>query len=388
MEPGWLWTREARMNLHTDIPVPAQVEQLLAHRGQSSVSIYVPTDPTSSGDAARIEFGNLADEAVRQLRDSGTPRTEVLAIEDGVTSLAEDGVFWRFQARSLAVFLTPNSLVTFRLPNRLLARVEVADRFFVKPLLRTVTFPQVAFVLALAQGSVRVVEVTADAGPWEVKVDDLPRDVASAAGQASIKDRSPSRRLQGTEGEKIRMLQYARQVDQALRPFLEGLGVPLILAAAEPMNSIFRSVNSYPDLAAAGIPGNPEATSDSELALRARTVLDDLYQAEVRRLRELLDSLAAHGRALGDVAQVARAATMGAVDTILVDIDAVLPGVVDEHTGAVTFARDEGVESYGVVDEIARRVWRNGGRVLAVRRQDIPGQGEVAAILRFPLAAA
>jgi hypothetical protein len=39
--------------------------------------------------------------------------------------------------------------------------------------------------------------------------------------------------------------------------------------------------------------------------------------------------------------------------------------------------------NYGVVDEIARRVWLNGGQVLAVRRDDIPGNGAVAAILRY-----
>jgi stalled ribosome rescue protein Dom34 len=170
-----------------------------------------------------------------------------------------------------------------------------------------------------------------------------------------------------------------------LRPLLKGLGIPLILAAAEPMYSIFRSVNSYPDLAATGIPGNPEAIADSQLAARARTILDDLYAAQVGRLRDAYEALTVEGRALGDVAQVARAATLGAVDTVLVDIDSVVPGVIDEHTGAVTFAEGDGVDSYGVVDEIARRVLRNGGRVLAVRRQDVPGEGDVAAILRFPL---
>ena len=38
-----------------------------------------------------------------------------------------------------------------------------------------------------------------------------------------------------------------------------------------------------------------------------------------------------------------------------------------------------------VVDEIARRVWLSGGRVLAVRRDDVPGRSSVAAILRYPL---
>jgi hypothetical protein len=40
---------------------------------------------------------------------------------------------------------------------------------------------------------------------------------------------------------------------------------------------------------------------------------------------------------------------------------------------------------YGVVDEIARRVWLSGGRVLASRRDDVPGRNSVAAILRCSL---
>jgi hypothetical protein len=37
------------------------------------------------------------------------------------------------------------------------------------------------------------------------------------------------------------------------------------------------------------------------------------------------------------------------------------------------------------VDEIARRVLLARGRVLALRRGDIPGDGPAAAILRYPL---
>jgi hypothetical protein len=38
-----------------------------------------------------------------------------------------------------------------------------------------------------------------------------------------------------------------------------------------------------------------------------------------------------------------------------------------------------------VTDEIARRAWLSGARVLAVRNDDIPGRGAVAAILRYRL---
>lgn len=68
---------------------------------------------------------------------------------------------------------------------------------------------------------------------------------------------------------------------------------------------------------------------------------------------------------------------------MLVDIDEVVPGRVDEATGAITIDDADDAVNYGVVDEIARRVWLHGGRVLAVRRVDIPGNSSVAAILRY-----
>src|SRR5262245_34418934 len=371
------------MILHTDVPTRAQVERLLAAREPWSVSIYLPTSPSSRGEAERIELKNLAGEASRQLEQAGTSRAEVAAIADELADLVDDDEFWRYQARSLAVFVTPTTSRTFRLANNLTSLVEVSDRFHLKPLLRAVTFPHSAFLLGLAQNSVRLLEIAPDLEPAEVKISDLPTDVAGAAGKSSIRDPAPVGRIQGAEGRKTRMRQYARRIDEALRPLLNGLDLPLILAAAEPIDSIYRSVNSYPHLVPSSVPGNPEAVSDGELAESARRLLDDLYAAELRRIQETYALRASQHRASSDVADVARAATYGLVDTVLVDIDEVVPGRVDEESGAVSFDDADDAINYGVVDEIARRVWLNGGTVLAVRRDDIPGNGSVAAILRY-----
>ena len=114
-------------------------------------------------------------------------------------------------------------------------------------------------------------------------------------------------------------------------------------------------------------------------------MLDELYARQLRDSHELFERRRAEGRGLTDVGEVARAATYGAVDTALVDIDDDIPGVIDELSGQVGFADEERTDHYGVVDEIARRVWLAGGRVLAVRRDDIPGHDPVAAILRYPM---
>jgi len=373
------------VTLHTDIPTRADIERLLTRRTPWCVSIYLPTSSIpQEAQADRIELRNLVSAAVAQLEAAGAERRAVNEIREPLDELAEDDEFWAEQARSLAVFATPASVRTYRLPNRLESAVEVADRFYVKPLLRAVTFPQAAFVLALAAGAVRLVEVTPDGPPFTVDVPGLPSDAASAAGKASIADRAPARRLQGSEGQKVRLRQYARKVDQALRGVLTGLELPLILAATEPLASIYRSVSSYPHLVDTTLRGNPEERTDQQLADEARAVLDAMYAREAADIRDRFALLASQGRASADVATVARAATQGAVDTLLVDIDEKLPGYVDEDTGAVTFADDDAA-SYGVVDEVARRVLLAGGRVLALRRPDVPGGGALAAILRYAL---
>ncbi|WP_198664342.1 baeRF11 domain-containing protein [Jiangella endophytica] len=371
------------MTLHTDIPTRSQLERLISARDDVSVSVYVPTSPvTQQAQAGRIELKNLAAEATRQLEESGAGRAAVADVRESLDDLVEDDDFWAEQARSLALFASPGGVTVFRLPNELTSAVEVSDRFYVKPLLRAVTFPQAAFVLALAAGSVRLVEVTRDGPPFTVDVPGLPTDAASAAGKSSIADRAPVGRIQGSEGQKVRLRQYARKVDQALRGVLTGLELPLILAAVEPMEAIYRSVNSYPHLAGPGIAGSPEGATDAELADLARPVLDELYARQLAELRDLFGQRFDQGRASADLATVARAATYGVVDTLVVDIDEKVPGYVDEESGAVTLAADDAA-SYGVVDELARRVLLAGGRVLAVRADDVPEGGPVAAVFRY-----
>lgn len=369
--------------LHVDIPTHAQMDRLLRERRPGSVSIYVPTTPISTEVAAsRIDLKNAISEALGQLRDAGFDKRELAVLEERLVAVLEDED-WQFQANTLAVFATPERSVTFRLGNRVTRTVEVSDRFHVKPLFRIAAFPQAALVLALASGSVRLVEVEPDLPAQAVSIEGLPTDAASFARKTSIGDRSPSGRIQGFEGQKVLLTQYARAIARAIAPTVAVAELPLILAAAEPLASIYRSLDATERLAAVGIDGNPEALSDGELASRARAVLDGIYADQLARLRELFGARRPSGRASTDVATVARAATIGAVDTLLVDMDETLPGFVDEETGAITLGTADDAHDYGVLDEIARRTFLAGGRVVAVRRSDIPDGAGVAAILRF-----
>src|SRR5262249_13706642 len=151
--------------------------------------------------------------------------------------------------------------------------------FHLKPLLRAITFPHSAYILALSENAVRLVEMHADLPPATLKIEGMPRDAASAVGKSTLNDRTASGRgrMGGLEGQNVRFHQYARKVDAALRPFLSGLETPMILAATGRLPSVFRAVNSYPHLLPDGIENSPDRISDADLAQAARPILDAAY---------------------------------------------------------------------------------------------------------------
>jgi hypothetical protein len=372
--------------LYLDLPTPDDLASLARQRSDMAISIFLPTTPvTVETQADRILLKNLGKEAIDQLEASGADKRRVRLLAEELDDLLDDDEFWCFQAHGLAIYATPDNLRTFRVANALEPIVAVSDRFHLKPLLRAVTFSHVAYVLALAEGGVRLIEVSADLPAVMVKVDGLPQDAASAVGKASINDRSYSGHLTGSEGKKILLRKYVRRVDHAVRGLLAGNDTPLILAAVENLSALYRSVNSYPHLASMGIEGNPERQTAAELAAAAREVLDTLYRDQIAEWISLFNQRADEGRATTDVVQAARAATFGGVQSLLVDMDQVIHGTVDETDGTVTFSESACARTYGVIDEIARRVLLSGGQVSSVRQADIPEGKPLAAILRYAI---
>ncbi|ODT78347.1 MAG: hypothetical protein ABS76_24245 [Pelagibacterium sp. SCN 64-44] len=371
--------------LYVDIPSHKDLANLRAVRDEACVSIYLETTPlTQDIEKSRITFGNLGKEALTQLADAGLDKKRLARLIEELDDLADDDDFWRRQAHSLAVFVTPDSIRTFRLANRLTDMVEVSDRFHLKPLLRAVTFRNAAHVLAVSENAVRLVEIAADLPPTEVKVPDFPDSAADSVNKSTINDRSHSRRIHGSEGQKVQLAKYVRRIDAALRPVLAHQDLPLILAATEPVASLVRSVSGLdfePDI----IAGSPDRLTEAELADAARKVLDARYARKIAGFAELFDNRAGQNRAVTDLSDAARAVTFGAIDTLLVDIDNTVHGTVDEETGAVTFSETPDAVDYGIVDEIAGRALASGATVMAVRREDIPRGGDLAAILRYPV---
>jgi hypothetical protein len=390
--------------LHIDIPTLEEFKVLAQIKGETCVSLYLPTSPLADKIRAnRIAFKDIAREALAQLREAGTDKNKIIVFEERFNHLAgvdhdvqdEDKIrklrrakpdpidsFWHYQASGLAVLSTPGMMRMFRLPNPPRPLAEVGDRFHLTPLIRAMTSRHDVFVLALAEDGVRLIHAFTTFPPQRLQVPDLPRNAEEATRRPSFHVRAPRRRLQNLEGEKVLLHQYARKVEQAIHRVLAGRDAPLVLAAEEPLASIFRALNSYPRLVDEMIEGNPALITDAELEDAAIPILDHLYSRELKAVIALYDQLKPR-RATTDVSYAAHAATAGAIDQLLVDLDAVVPGLVSDIDGSVTYSVSDDAETYSVVDEIARRALCTGARVLGARKAELPDQAPLAAILRY-----
>ncbi len=370
--------------LHIDLPGRSEILSLSQIRHPASVSISLPTCKVDGGLAGcRILFGNLVKEAIQALEDRGIDKRTIWPIEDLLLDVAEDDNFWNFQANSLVVLATPEHIWTFRLPNELAASVVVGDRFFLKQLLRASAFCHHSFVLALAVNSVNLYELQPGQALAEVQIDSLPKSAADAARVGSLAVSTQSRRSDGSAAQRARLAQYCRIVDRALREVLVGRDSPLFLVADPTIGAIYRSVNSYPHLAEEGLGESPEVFPLPEMADAIRPLLDATHGAELKQLLALAEERKAANRTATSIEHAAKAATFGAVDTLIVDMEIFVPGNVDETTGEVVPASEGQFPDYGVTDEIASRVLAQGGRVISVRAQDLPSDTPLVALLRF-----
>ena len=371
--------------LHVDVPSLAELRALIGVRADAAVSLYLPTTPHSQHtDASRIELGNLLKSALAQLDAQGFDKRRRAHVEEAVQALREDDDFWQMQAHSLAVLVTPDALRTYRLATSVKPLAAVSDRYHLTPLLRAIGFSQHAHVLALSENAVRLVEVFADAPPVVIKVPDLPASAAAAAGKASINNLGQNTRIANSEGQTFLLRSFARKVDAALRPVLSGRDTPLILAAAEPVAAIFRGLATTPGLIAEGITTSPDRLTDAELAEASRPILDAHYAADIAAALDLHARRGNEGRATTDLAQAARAASQGAIELLLVDIEASQPGTMTAE-GALSLAAAPGADSYDLLDELAGRAILTGARVMGVRSTDLPDGAMLAAVLRYPV---
>lgn len=177
-----------------------------------------------------------------------------------------------------------------------------------------------------------------------------------------------------SEDPKVRLREYARAVDHAVEPVLRRHGAVLVIAAAEPLASIYRSTNSHGLVATSALVGNHDGDRIDELADLAAPIIErhrrEVLEARLARFAEM----PARGLVLVELDQVADAAREGVIDTLFVDMDRRIPVAAEAFGNITTIDR---------VDELVRDALSSDATIVPVRPGDLPTPDPVAAVLRY-----
>ena len=384
-----------------DLLSKMDLKSLMLERDHLCVSLFMRAHRVGTDvQQDPIRFRNLLSEAEERLIRSGMRKPDAQNYLESARNLLNDPVFWQHQSDGLAVFISNDELRSYRLPLNFDELVVISERFHVKPLFPLFSSDSRFYILALSQNEIRLMEGTRY-NVDEIEVEDIPESLAEAlqwddpeahlqfhtSEGASTGGAAPETVFHGhgvsAEGEaKTNILRYFQKIDSGLKSLLAEETAPLILAGVDYLLPLYQEANSYRYLMEDGIHGNPEELSAKELHSRAWKLLEPHFLTEQEAAAERYAQLRDTERASDELEEIVPAAYYGRVDELFVPIGVEVWGSFDHQSGDLKVDEDA-ANSKDLLNIAATYTYLNGGRVYAMKPDELPDSSTAAAIFRY-----
>lgn len=375
------------------------IVEIVNQRDTFCVSMYMPTYRVGNEVKQNpIRFKNLIGAAEEQLIAAGMRPPTARSILQAARNLLLDSLFWQQQSDALAVFLMEDFFRYFRIPIDAEEIVVVTDHFHVKPLLSLLTAGERFFILALSQNDVRFFHATPQRIS-EVIVKNMPRNIDEALAYDE-----PEKQLQhhgealhgkgeraasfhghgvGIDDTKSNISRFCHKIDNALHHLIRLEKVPLIVAAVEPVLSIFKEVSKYPNALKEYVSGNHQDWTLSELHDRARKTIEPYFQKDFKAQTERLKELLGTPKASNNINEIIKASFQGRIDVLLVAMNQHIWGVYEPDTDALSIHDYELPGDEDLLDFIAIQTLLHQGTVYSIKPHEIPDGNILGAIFRY-----
>lgn len=380
-----------------DLITAATMESLLAPGTGPRATLYQPTHRAGADkDQDPIRFRRLLGEARSELVAAGLRPPEADGFLQEARHLERSSVFWEHQDDGLAVFIDGAGTQTFRLPSPVDELTTVSDAFHVKPLWPILAGSRAFHILALSRQHVRLLW----ADRYSVEPVDLPDSVPADVEEA-MRFADPEPQLQHRATSKVgrgrvvasfhghggganrldqtRTEAFLRAVDKGIVSLIDPT-TPVLLAGVDELVATYRSISRVPRLMEIHLPGNPELESDADLHRQATAITEPI--AAQRLAADLAAFGAAGDRAVSGIETVVPAALAGRVATLFLPSRTQVWGAVTDG-GEAKVHPERRAGDRDLLDLAGSAVWSRGGRLHVVEPDELPGNGDVAAILRW-----
>jgi Bacterial archaeo-eukaryotic release factor family 3 len=374
-----------------------ELHSLAGKQNDHCVSIYLSTHPAQAETRQNtIRLKNLLREAENRLLALGLWASKAHELLKPAQQLLEQESFWQHQSDGLALFLTEDFFRHYTLPLRFPKLAVVTDRFHLKPLLRYFTSDGQFYLLAPSQNRVRVfqgsryslTEIFLEGAPVSMAdppAEEEPQEILqlhTSAPSGGISVAVLHDRVREDEVLKYRLLRFFRRIDASLRDLLREERAPLLVAGAEYLHRIYRSVATYPHTLIEGIHGDPERMQLEELHMEAWAIVQPYYRRARREAEELYWELTGTGKTTNRVSEAAVAAAHGRIATLFLQVNVQSWRSFDAEQNAGTPRANAQPGDEDLLDLMALRTLATGGTVITLPPEEMPEISPVAAIFR------
>lgn len=381
-----------------DVFTQQQLRELSEAGTSPCVTVYIPTHKMSR--EVRQDPVLLRDhlrDIQNKLVSQGVPKRDIEEIVAPVQDLLNDDDFWQNNESGLALFMSKGFFKQLRLPIEVEDTVVVNEHFHLKPLLPLLT-DKLFYVLALSQHAPRLLECT----QHTCKVLPLPPDVAlriedAIAGEDehqnttqrhSVDTKNPHSAGGSFHGQadiqrkehEDRMF-FLRQLDDGIMRTIKHGDLPVVLAGVDSITPFYRRASNLKNIVDEEIHGSPEHVADGDLHQRAITIMELLWQEDVRQLQERFNAALSHDLGSNAVQEVLPAAMQGRVDTLLLPVGKSLWGSFNDGNIEVHPDMQDGDED--LLDLVAAQTIKTSGRVVSIEPEQMPLSSDLAAIYRY-----
>lgn len=384
-----------------DLLTKTDLEQLAERdRAERHVSLFIPTHHYGPGTQTdRIRWKNLLNRVGKTLEEQGARGPEIAELLAPAWQLRDDHVAWRYMSDGLAMFLRPGWHRLFRVPATVPEIGAVGDRFVIGPLLRILTGDSHFLVLTVSQRRVRLLEGSM------LRVEELELTDVPTALQDVIEppeSRSDTMTFPLTSGargggaavfyghgtsdddfKKNQVRAFLRQVADRIGEYLTDHDLPLVLVGLDEMVATYRDVNRYPHVVDDSVRRNPDGLSAEELHAATWPVVESLLAAERQAAAQRFREQHGTGLAIDNPSKIEEAARNGRIDSLFLATEPWCWEQLDADAATVKLGSDLDFSHCELLDRVAVDTLAARGRVYAVPAEDVPGGGDVAAILRY-----
>lgn len=373
----------------------ADLERIAKAHNGACISLYMPTkrggnDVTKEN---KLRFRHLLEEAEEMMDYRKLQASDTL---QKLKDYMEQGELQTPAGRGLAVFASQHLFESYQLPIEFNERCEVNDRFLITPLIGAVDEDKHFFLVTLSRNAVRLFdgskyslnEITGPDLPMSID-ETLWYDDPEKQLQFHTRTQSPSGKRDAVHhghggsdvDPKERLHRFFQETSTILDEHIGKGNRPLIAAGVDYVIPIFRDAAHRPGLVSRHISGNPEDLTGEELHSKALEIMEEIPESAQRaRARRILEERSGPVSML--LEEIVPAARFGRVDSLFIVPSLDRQGVVHPENAKVERTEDTG-KSRDLVNEAVLGVLLNSGHVFTCEPGEVPGGGEMAAVLRY-----